>query len=650
MTKERIRYIVLGIILLAGAAHCIVTALVANQINGGDGFPLDDPWIHLQFAKNLHDFGVFSYYRNEMITSGSTSPLYTLLLSAGFFVTSNEMLLSYCFGVSFLLLAAIYMFRLSYIEFGANILYAAGAACLLLFEPRLLWISLSGMETTLFVFLLLAVLYYYRSRQPLPLGITAGLLLWTRPEACLFMAIIAIDVLYHAYVVPRAVDRRKSGSGQERDLAWLKLSFMTFSLFALAYVGFNLWLSGSIFPNTFAAKLKYYTGGGETYPLQVFHYITDGHLALFWFMAAIGVVALLAGAARRRRLPWLTAFLWIGGLFLVYWKNLPYLFQEGRYLMPALPFIILLGLGGVRSVIGFLEQRLKMRSRSGWSRAVAALLIGIVMVQFGAAAWSMRVEYAEYCKYISDRQVRTAKWIRDHLPADAVVATHDVGAIAYYSGKRIVDMVGLISPEMIQLMGNLDGLTGFLNKKHATHLAVLRNWFEVDNQDPVFQTDIQHPEIMEVFRYDGKAHILSHDVVQLLQAGQYYISVNDLRSAGPMFQRAAQLDPQSARAHLFLGSAYLGIGKLDEADGEFKAALMLQPSFIDAQAALAEVAVHRNKPLAAIDQLEAIISKHPMYARAYRLLAEVYEKHEHDSVKAAGFLQRFNVLTSQPGQ
>ncbi len=62
-----------------GAAICILICRSALQVNGGFGFPLDDPWIHLQFARTLREYGRFSYFANEMITSGSTSPLYTLL-------------------------------------------------------------------------------------------------------------------------------------------------------------------------------------------------------------------------------------------------------------------------------------------------------------------------------------------------------------------------------------------------------------------------------------------------------------------------------------------------------------------------------------------------------------------------------------------
>ena len=90
-----------ALIIALGVARICLLLLSSLKANGGPGFPLDDPWIHLQFARNLREFGAFSYFRNEMVTAGSTSPLYTILLSLGFFFTSDEMLLSYVMGITF---------------------------------------------------------------------------------------------------------------------------------------------------------------------------------------------------------------------------------------------------------------------------------------------------------------------------------------------------------------------------------------------------------------------------------------------------------------------------------------------------------------------------------------------------------------------
>ena len=79
-------FIAIAIISFALSFYYLNFALAQN---GGFGFPLDDPWIHLTFAKNLVDYHSFSYFKNEMATAGSSSPIYTILLAAGFIISNN---------------------------------------------------------------------------------------------------------------------------------------------------------------------------------------------------------------------------------------------------------------------------------------------------------------------------------------------------------------------------------------------------------------------------------------------------------------------------------------------------------------------------------------------------------------------------------
>ena len=41
------------------------------------------------------------------------------------------------------------------------------------------------------------------------------------------------------------------------------------------------------------------------------------------------------------------------------------------------------------------------------------------------------------------------KWLRTHAPARASVATPDIGAIGFYGQRRVVDLAGLVTPEMV---------------------------------------------------------------------------------------------------------------------------------------------------------------------------------------------------------
>ena len=46
-----------------------------------------------------------------------------------------------------------------------------------------------------------------------------------------------------------------------------------------------------------------------------------------------------------------------------------------------------------------------------------------------------------------------AEWMRDHLPADATIATRRIGVLAYYSHRKVFDYVyGLADPEVARLV------------------------------------------------------------------------------------------------------------------------------------------------------------------------------------------------------
>ncbi len=49
--------------------------------------------------------------------------------------------------------------------------------------------------------------------------------------------------------------------------------------------------------------------------------------------------------------------------------------------------------------------------------------------------------------------IEPAEWIRDHLPADATIATRRIGVLAYYSHRKVFDYVyGLADPEVARLV------------------------------------------------------------------------------------------------------------------------------------------------------------------------------------------------------
>jgi len=568
----------LSVLALVGIGASLLMLYSANFTNGFLGFPLDDSWIHLQFARNLHDFGKFSYFKGEMVTSGSTSPIYVVVLAAGFWVMHNEFILSYALGIAFLIGSSIFAYRM--MRRTIPVMFALPGAALLLLEPRLQWAAVSGMETTMFIFMLVATLYYYILKNGVYVGVLAGLLVWVRPEGLLFLMLLTLDFAARVFIRRR---RRKESSE-----AWALAVIRIAPVGILLYFAFNLLLSGSFFPNTLAAKLAYYSSPNTSFFAGAVDFFSAGHMTAIAVFACLGGIATLRDTFRERVTGNIVLVLWPVLLCILFGLKLPHLYQEGRYLMPALPFLIMLAVVGVLSVAAFVKKHLIQHPSLEFSLTAIPLLF--IAGQETFATERMAATYAVECKYIADRQVRTAKWLHDTLPVEARVATHDVGAIGFYSGRRVVDMIGLVSPAMIPNIGSFDGLSRFLSREHVTHLVLLRNWFEVANQTPLFSTDENNPEIMEVFQYQpGTTTFVPQGLSRVVAAAEAYLRVNNPQAAKGYLELALRDMPGNARAHCDLGLTFLRMGRNDAARKELELALQLRPDYPEARVWLASL-------------------------------------------------------------
>lgn len=161
--------------------------------------------------------------------------------------------------------------------------------------------------------------------------------------------------------------------------------------------------------------------------------------------------------------------LWTIGYLVLYVSRLP-LYQYGRYLMPALPLVLLLGCWGFFRFSAAVHTRLGRRIRLAWR----ALLVSL-----GAAFWMLGLlAFRSDVTFINQQMVNTARWSADNLPANALIAAHDIGALGYFDGKHaILDLAGLISPQVIPLMNDAAALKAFLRQNAASHLIAFPDWY-----------------------------------------------------------------------------------------------------------------------------------------------------------------------------
>jgi len=83
-----------------------------------------------------------------------------------------------------------------------------------------------------------------------------------------------------------------------------------------------------------------------------------------------------------------------------------------------------------------------------------------------------QTNYADHVRHINEIHVRLARWVDDNLPQDAIVAAYDIGAISYMGNREIVDLGGLVDPDLLPYLYDGD-IVAYLRAHGVTHLAMI---------------------------------------------------------------------------------------------------------------------------------------------------------------------------------
>jgi hypothetical protein len=255
-------------------------------------------------------------------------------------------------------------------------------------------------------------------------------------------------------------------------------------------------------PNTFYAKqAEYVAWQGRPFSTRM------GQTMLqLWtgpiFALVPGVIGWLVLAIKRRDWGTLTGMIWFFGYILIYMERLPP-YQHGRYIMPAMPVLFLWGMAG------FLEfSHSKMLGRFQWMAANAWrwLVITLSVIFFGMGAWSYAMDVA----LIESEMVKTAKWVSQNIGKREVIAAHDIGALGYFDSHKIIDLAGLISPEVVPFIRDENRLADFLTEHEAEYLITFPSFYEslISDLEKVYVTQSTiayslNGENMVVFRWSS---------------------------------------------------------------------------------------------------------------------------------------------------
>lgn len=411
---------------------------------------IDDSFITFRYAQNILSGEGFVYNSGEYIM-GTTTPLYTFLMvvlgsvSGGTQSPFPEIAMLVNAVADGLTAVFLYLFG---VRFKQSLVGLATALCWSA-APHSVTFAIGGLETSLVVFLLVGTAYFYLNDKVTLAAFLASLALITRPDTILLVGLIGLD--YFIRVL-------------RKQTKWQWLALFTLLLVPLLWYGYATIQFGTPIPHSVQAKLGAYRLPPEAALIRLLQHYTTPFMADRWFGAAIAVGSGLL----------LYPFFYLVGVkklfqydskslvIMVYpWLYLvafaianPLIFRW--YLTPPLPFLLfgmLLGVMVFFSTI-FSSSRLKLPG----SIQTGLLILVVILLPFGSllSNWQLHPDHG------LDRPAPGMAWyelellyqkaaqiVKPYLTPDTTLAAGDVGVLGYFTQTRILDTVGLNSPEVL---------------------------------------------------------------------------------------------------------------------------------------------------------------------------------------------------------
>ena len=406
------------------------------------GYSPDDTYIYLQFAKNfIHGQGI-SFNAGES-TYGFTSPLWMFIIvffsksGLDLFVTAKVLDLCLASGalIVFYLLAYevirdIFVALLATIAFSLNVWFIRWAG--------------TGMETSLSVLLVLLTLLFCLRNEYLLSIIFSAMLTLVRPESCLLAGFIFYDIYINSNNKRRAVNFVVS----------MGSIFVAFLLPWLVYAYRTL---GTIVPNTVRAK------SGMIFDLQDTVIELWNIVTILAASDGIAIVVLVVSTVilfnffrknddvgKNAEEKFFVVRQSVAGIGWIVVLPLLYSFMHvhvvSRYLLLIIPLISIFAFAFVFRIL--LQSKYNRLAYAG-----VVLLAGLSIFQ-NQTVYHMVVKpgIEAFEEGVQSCLIPIGVWLKDHTEADDVVMAQDIGVIGYYSERKICDVGGLASPQMISFI------------------------------------------------------------------------------------------------------------------------------------------------------------------------------------------------------
>lgn len=409
----------------------------------------EDFYISFRHSVHLVTDGQLTYHLGERI-QGFSSPFNALLGALAYWLSGRSgveesLWVLRAFSLVFLFLTARQLGR-CLTEQGRGATVTAAVVVLLLgIESKTAAFAMNGMETPFFVFFVLAsftALTTPPAPRPLAIGTLWAGLLWCRPDGLVFVGLLSAAYLFFDDAATRLKLRRLLAAG------------------AIAAVMYVPWL--------WFATVYY----GSPIPQPV---VAKAHASGAWSVA--GVLGKLAGFPKTASLIFLppyaqydswpvidSGFLVLGILVCILWLipnvsiqsrmasfvvagGVLYLSLIGRTFPWYLPPLYALSLPCLYELCaGGRGMTQPSGARRAWPSQFLMMLVGVGLL-YGFVGYT-RAAAALFEVNERGNRIPIGRWLRKHASPGDSVYLECPGFIGFYSGLRILDFPGLVSPEV----------------------------------------------------------------------------------------------------------------------------------------------------------------------------------------------------------
>lgn len=435
----------------------------------------DDSFITYRYAENLAAGKGFVFNDGEKVL-GTTTPLYTLLLAGARLILpgADMITMSVVMNYMFHSLAMLFLLLLLYkiimngedIDVRVSLIAAAVFFLTISLLSEFLTTLVYGMEIGLVSCLAALSLYFLNARKMTPLAICLFLLFFTRIDT---VFLIAFCMSYAAFLC--------SDTSKKTKLWALAL----FSGLSLMYMIITIRYFGSFIPNSVFAKNLYYNiYRGDATPR-------------FWFVKNLFNEGMLSG--------WHTIV-----IFALFLSGAIYAFLQRNYLLilcvlTFVSYFLYLALFRVTATFNwYLPQYMPLyylvasigvialgkaiargSRRLSISVLMSALCVVLLSVIAPAALGKLKTN-----KQVIDRNfppddglILLGKYIKSlNIGSNEIVAIGDIGKVSYYSGAKIMDTVGLVSPQVFKYYRNKTGLRGVIKGEMPDYVLVHKSYLQ----------------------------------------------------------------------------------------------------------------------------------------------------------------------------